>query len=93
MQPLILNTLSRTATESNKQRRYYHGAVIPLWAFLNGQDHRDGQVLADLHEAAKLEFNATTVIVGSWAGCRARSAGQPRGAISYSHSSKGSSAT
>lgn len=61
--PRVAWKLTPVLPESNKQRRFYHGAVIPLWAFLNGQDHRDGQVLADLHEVAKLEWNATTVII------------------------------
>src|ERR1700709_239769 len=49
--------------ESGKQRRFYHAAVLPLWAYLDGKDYRDSQVLADLHEVAKVEFNGAIIVV------------------------------
>jgi len=56
--------ISAMLPESKKQRRFYHGAVIPLWSYLDGKDYRDSQVLADLHELAKLEFNGAIIVVG-----------------------------
>jgi hypothetical protein len=56
--------LAPVLPESGKQRRFYHGAIIPLWAFLDGKDYKDKQVLADLHEVAKLEFNGELITVG-----------------------------
>ncbi len=41
----------------------YHGAYLPLWAFLDGKDYKDSAVLEVLHEVAKLEFNPTVVVV------------------------------
>ena len=49
--------------ESRKQRAFYHGAIMPLWAYLNGYDHRDGDVLKWLHETAKREFNGEIVFL------------------------------
>jgi hypothetical protein len=48
--------------ESRKQRAFYEGAVIPMWAFLNGYDFKDGDVLGFLREEAKREFNGEIVI-------------------------------
>ena len=50
--------------ESRKQRKMYHSAYIPVWAYLDGKDHRDHSVLDALHEIAKLEFNGEIMIVG-----------------------------
>ena len=50
--------------ESKNQRGFLHGAVYPLWAYLDGKDYRDSATLDDLHEVAKLEFNPDIVIVG-----------------------------
>ena len=47
--------------ENRKVRKFYHGAVLTLWAFLNGYDHKDPSILRWLHEVAKLEFNAEFV--------------------------------
>lgn len=49
--------------ESRKQRAYYFGAVLTLWAYLNGQDHRNGDEIGFLHEHAKREFNGEIVMV------------------------------
>lgn len=48
--------------ESRKQRKFYHGAVLPLWAYLNGHDYKDSDVLHWIHEYAKAEFNGEMVI-------------------------------
>ena len=61
--PGALIKISAMLPESNKQRRFYHGAVLPLWAYLDGKDYRDHGVLDDLHELAKLEFNGGFVEV------------------------------
>lgn len=47
--------------ESRNQRRFYHGAVIPLWTYLDGKDYKDSEVLVQQHEIAKLEFNSALV--------------------------------
>jgi hypothetical protein len=65
--PRVPWRLTPMLPESKKQRRFYHGAVIPLWAYLDGKDYRDHQILADLHELAKLEFNGSMSMV-----CRGR---------------------
>jgi hypothetical protein len=51
------------APESRQQRAYYHGAVLSLWAYLNGMDYRDGDVMGFLHEHAKKEFNGEIVTI------------------------------
>lgn len=61
--PGVLCKITPMLPESSKQRRFYHGAIIPLWAFLDGKDYRNANVLADLHEIAKYEFNGHEVIV------------------------------
>jgi len=48
--------------ESGKQRRFLHGAVYPLWLFLNGMDYRDSDNLKWIHELAKKEFNGEIII-------------------------------
>jgi hypothetical protein len=60
-------TISHDLPESGKLRRFYHGAVLPLWAFLDGKDHRDSKIIADLHEVAKIEFNGEIITVGGMA--------------------------
>jgi hypothetical protein len=49
--------------ESQGQRKFYHGAVLTLWAFLNGWDYKDSDVLDFLHNEAKNEFNGEIVIL------------------------------
>ena len=49
--------------ESRKQRGFYHGAVLPLWAFLNDWDYKDSELLSFLHEEAKKEFNGEMVVL------------------------------
>lgn len=57
-------TMDRETPESRVQRKMYHGAYLPLWAYLDGKDYKNYQVLADLHEVAKLEFNPAVIVVG-----------------------------
>jgi hypothetical protein len=49
--------------ESLKQRAYYEGAVIPLWAYLNDYDFKDADTLGFLRETAKKEFNGEITIL------------------------------
>lgn len=51
--------------DSNNQRAFYHGAIIPLWAYLDGKDHRDSNVLDQMHQVAKLEFNGGVIVVNN----------------------------
>lgn len=53
----------KVTPESNKQRRMYHGAYLTLWAYLDGKDYKDPNVLENYHEIAKLEFTPMIVIV------------------------------
>ncbi len=55
--------LQKEVPESNKQRAFYHGAILPLWAYYDGKDYKSSTVLNDLHEVAKVEFNPQIVIV------------------------------
>lgn len=47
--------------ESRKQRAWYFASLLPLWAYLDGRDWRDPEVIAALHEVAKLEFNGEII--------------------------------
>lgn len=49
--------------ESRKQRGFYHGAVLPLWAYLNNWDYHDKDILDFLHHEAKKEFNGEMVMM------------------------------
>lgn len=42
--------------ESNQQRRYLMGSLIPLLVFLDGNDHRDSKTCERYFEFLKLEF-------------------------------------
>lgn len=48
--------------ESKKQRAFYHGAVLALWAYLDGKNYKDWKVIEAYHEMAKIEFNGEIVI-------------------------------
>jgi len=50
--------------ESSDQRGFYHGAVIPLWVWLDGYNHRDSVKNLQYHEYAKEEFNPEILIIG-----------------------------
>lgn len=56
-------TLDKEYVESPNQRAFYHGAVIPIWTFLDGKDYHDSSILDDMHDIAKLEFNKGVMIV------------------------------
>jgi hypothetical protein len=47
--------------DSPKTRKFYHGAVLRLWAFLNGMDYKDNEILEFLHKHGKEEFNGEIV--------------------------------
>lgn len=47
--------------ESKNQRRFYHGAVIPLWVYLDGKNYKDSEVLTLYHEVAKIEFHGEII--------------------------------
>jgi len=49
--------------ESPRQRKFYHGAVLPLWAFLNDWDYKDTDNLTFLHGEAKNEFNSEVMFL------------------------------
>jgi len=51
-----------TIPESKKQRAFYYGAVLPLWAYLDGADFRKGEIIDQYHEIAKIEFNGEIVV-------------------------------
>lgn len=44
-------------TDSYQHRKFYHGAVLRLWVYLDGNDFRDSDTLDDYHDWAKVEFN------------------------------------
>lgn len=52
----------RETPESREVRGFYHGAVIPLWVFLDGNDYRDSAICAHYHNEAKKEFNGDIII-------------------------------
>jgi len=56
----IIGIISRTP-DSRKQRGYYHGGVLALWAFLNQMDYHDHKILEFLHDHAKKEFNGAII--------------------------------
>ena len=55
--------IERLTPESGKQRRFYHGGVLPVWAYLNGYDYKDSNTLDWLHHHAKNEFNGEVVML------------------------------
>lgn len=61
--PGVRLTIEPDLPESRNQRAFYHGAVIVLWAYLDGKDYRDGLVLEQMHEVAKREFNGEIMMV------------------------------
>jgi hypothetical protein len=62
--PGALCKITPVLPESNKQRRFLEGAVIPLVTFYqDGLNHRDAGDCAKVREWLKLEFNAESVNV------------------------------
>lgn len=49
--------------ESRKQRKFFEGAVITLWIYLDGNDYKNTDLQRQYHEYAKLEFNPEVVII------------------------------
>lgn len=49
--------------ESRQQRKFYHAAVLALWAYCDGKDYKDDEVLAQMHDVAKMEFNPEIINV------------------------------
>lgn len=49
--------------ESRKQRKYLHGGLIPVYAYVNGLDWKDDKVLDWLFEVAKKEFTPEAIKV------------------------------
>ena len=45
-----------TLPESKNQRRYFEGAVIPMWTFLDGLDYKDHSINKDTRDIAHQEF-------------------------------------
>lgn len=53
----IFDIVKRTPEESRSQRKFYHGAVLPLWVYLDAKDYKNSDMIARYHEIAKIEFN------------------------------------
>lgn len=49
--------------ESRSQRKFLFGACYQLWAFLDGKDYKDSDVIEDIHNASKLEFNGHFIVL------------------------------
>ncbi len=49
--------------ESRKQRAFYHGAVLCLWAYLDGNNYRSAEVMSHYHEVAKRQFNPGVIMI------------------------------
>lgn len=49
--------------ESKDQRGFFEGAVIPLWVYLDGYNHRDTVKVRQYHEHAKTEFNPEYLMI------------------------------
>jgi hypothetical protein len=55
-------TIDPLLPDSRQQRKFYHGAVIPLWAYLDGKNYKDNYILDSMHELAKIEFNGEILV-------------------------------
>lgn len=55
--------LEKMTPESREQRGFLHGGVYSLWAYLDGNDYKDPEVVRQYHEYAKLEFNPQIVVI------------------------------
>lgn len=62
--PGVVLKIAPVLPESNKQRRFLEGAVIPLvtW-YQEGMDHRNHDDLRKVREWLKMEFNSEIVVV------------------------------
>jgi hypothetical protein len=62
--PGVLLKITPVLPESNKQRRYFEGALVPLIAYYqDGMDHRNADDRASVREWLKQEFNGHTVMI------------------------------
>jgi hypothetical protein len=50
--------------ESRNLRRYFEGAVIPMWVYLDNKDWRDNAIVRGYREIAKQEFCGEIVSTG-----------------------------
>lgn len=57
--------LSDFLPESRHQRKFFHGAVIALWVYLDGHDYKDAVLLNQYFEHAKREFNPVMVVINN----------------------------
>lgn len=64
--------------ESKKQRGFFEGAVIPMWVYLDGNDHRSSIRQKQYHELAKEEFNPEIII---YLGKQKKVAGSTKGKL------------
>lgn len=58
----IVLTIEARFPESTKQRRFYFGAVLALWVYLDGKNYKNSDLINMYHEMAKIEFNGAVVI-------------------------------
>lgn len=61
----IILVVKPEVPESKNQRAFYHGAVLPLWAYLDGKDYKDSDTLTQMHEIAKREFNGEIIMINN----------------------------
>lgn len=55
--------VTRLSEESKNQRRFFEGAVIRLWCFLDKNNRFDSRVLKKYREYAKEEFNGEVLYI------------------------------
>lgn len=56
--------ITPTFKESDKQRGFFEGGVVPLVAYLDGKDYTDSEVLRNTREWLKCEFNSQFEVIG-----------------------------
>lgn len=61
----VFDIVKRTP-ESRKQRKYYHSAVLQLFAFLDGKDYKNPDIIDQYHELCKVEFNGEIIVSKSF---------------------------
>lgn len=50
-------------TDSSEQRKFYHGAVLALWAYLDSANYKSSEVINKYHDWAKIEFNGEPFVI------------------------------
>lgn len=58
-----LYEIKRVLPESRNQRGFYEGAVIKLWAYLDGNDYKSSKIVKQYHENANREFNGEDLVI------------------------------